>query len=76
MSRFTYTFIKGEEEIEAEGYNLWNGARNAGLVITRADKLGTHYLQSTPFNEREREVWCIGKHGFGGDLWTVKQRKN
>jgi hypothetical protein len=75
MSRFTYTFIKGEKEIEAEGYNLWNGAANAGLTITRADKLGTHYLQSTPFDERERTVWVAGEYG-GASTYTVKQRKN
>jgi len=75
MSQYTYTFTRGEEEIEAKGYNLWNGAKNAGLTITRADKLGTHYLQSTPFNDRERVVWTVGEMG-GMSLWTVKQRKN
>ncbi len=75
MSRFIYTFDTGKEVIEAEGYNLWNGATNAGLTIIRAGKLGTHYLQSTPFDERERTVWIATEMG-GTTTCTVKQRKN
>jgi len=73
MSQYIYTFTKGEEKIEAEGYHLWNGADNAGLTITRADKHGSHYLQQTPFNERVRKVWCACEYG-GSNMWTVKQR--
>jgi len=71
---YIYTFINGDKEIEAEGYNLWNGAKNAGLTITRADKLSSYYLQDTPFDKRERNVWCACEFG-GSDMWNVKQRK-
>ena len=72
MSTYIYTFIKGDRNIKVEGYNLWNGAENAGLTIVRADKLGSHCLQSTPFNDRVRTVWCAAEFG-GTDTWTVKQ---
>ncbi len=75
MGSFTYTFDTGKEVIEAEGYNLWNGAKNAGLTITRADSLGSHYLQSTPFNERERTVWIATEYG-GTTTCKVKQKRN
>jgi hypothetical protein len=75
MSRYIYTFIRGDDKIEAEGYNLWSGAKNAGLTITDAPRLGVYYLQETPFEERERDVW-ISREYSGSDLWTVKQRYN
>ncbi len=70
---YIYTFIGKGQEIEAKGYNLWNGAKNAGLTIFRADKHSTHYLQSTPFEQRERSVWVTGEQG-GSSLYLVKQR--
>jgi hypothetical protein len=75
MSRYTYTFIKGDEKIEAVGFNLWNGAKNAGLTISRVEPLGTHYLQSTPFDERERTVWVVGEYGDVRE-YSVKQKRN
>ena len=73
MSKYIYTFTKGDREIEAEGYNLWNGANKADIHIFRADPLGTYYLQSTPFEKRERTVWATSEYG-GMEAWTVKQR--
>jgi len=75
MSNYIYTFVRGEKEIEVEGCNLWAGAEKAGVHIFRADKLGSHYLQSTPFEKRERVVWASGEMG-GMEAWTVRQRYN
>jgi len=74
MNGYIYTFTKGKKVIETEGYNLWSGAKNAGLTIVRADRLSRHYLQSTPFDQRERKVWVVGEFG-GSSLWNVKQRR-
>lgn len=74
MSQYIYTFVKGGTEIEVEGYNIWSAARNAGLTIVRADRLSRHYLQSTPFDQRERPVWIAGEHG-GSSLWILKQKR-
>jgi hypothetical protein len=71
---YTYTFTRGEKTIEARGYNLWSGAKNAGLTIVRTERLSIHYLQSTPFDRRERIVWCAGEMG-GQVAWKVNQRK-
>jgi len=73
MSKYIYTFSNGKEEIEVEGCNLWDGAKNAGISITRADRLGGRYLQSTPFEQRERGIWAVGQYG-GIQHFNVKQR--
>lgn len=79
MSTYKYTFKNGTETIVSTGYNLWNGAKNAGLHILRADPLGTHYLQSTKFENRVRNVWAekIGNMGGNGigDLYVVTNKR-
>ncbi len=75
MSTYIYTFINGDKIIEATGYNIWNAAKNGSITISRVDKLGSHYLQQTPFNYRERYVWVVGEYG-SSHLYTVKQRYN
>jgi len=74
--KYTYTFKNGNETIEAQGYNLWKGAENAGLVITRADRLSIYYLQKTKFEDRVRNVWAtkIGDAMNGSSLWEVSQK--
>ena len=75
MSKYIYTFTRGDREIEAEGYNFWSGAKKADIHIVRADTLGSYYLQSTPFEKRERTAWATGEYG-GMEAWAVKQRYN
>lgn len=74
MSTYNYTFINGKKEIKSSGYNLWNGAENAGLAITRADRVPKHELRK-PFNKIERKVWCVSGYGVL-NMWTVKQEKS
>ena len=33
MPKYKYTFKIGNEVLTSVGYNLWNGAENAGLII-------------------------------------------
>lgn len=73
MSTYNYIFINGKKEISSSGYNLWNGAKNAGLAITRADRLSKEELRK-PFNKIERKVWCVSDYG-ALNMWTVKQFK-
>ena len=76
MSQYKYKFTKGKEVIESIGYNLFNGAENAGIAITRADPLGTHYLQSTKFEDRVRYVWGAKLGEFGTNCYKVNQSYN
>lgn len=73
MSTYNYTFINGKKEINSSGYNLWNGAKNAGLAISRTDRLSKEELRK-PFNKIERKVWCVSDYGVL-NMWTVKQFK-
>lgn len=69
MSRYTYNFSNSDTDITVNGYNLFNGAENAGIKITRADSLSNFYLATTPFNERKRFVWS------GMSRYKVTQKK-
>lgn len=79
MGRYRYTFTLLGKEITATGYNLYNGAENAGFRILRADRLSRYYLQDTPFDERERKIWALpfDKTTIGsiGNLYTVTQTR-
>lgn len=57
MSKYTYTFIEGETETKVDGYSLTNACSKLDIVPTRMDRLSIHYLQTTPFNDRERVIW-------------------
>ena len=80
MSTYKYTFKRNNEVITSFGVNLIDGAKNAGLTITRVDKLPSYYLKETKFDDRVRNAWCV-KHdemysnGFG-DLYEVSQKRN
>ncbi len=77
MEKYTYTFdIKGKN-IEVPACNLVTACEKIlnnpphGLGNFRIEKRGTHYLQSTPFNERTHIVVFNST-----TVCEVKQRKN
>ena len=51
---------------------MWDGISKLGMVVSRVDKLGGHYLQSTPFDQRERTIWG---GAYGTEMYIVKQRR-
>ncbi len=59
---YTYTFIKNSslKTLEVKAVNVWEAAKKLNIQITRMDKLSPSYLQSTPFNERERFAFAVG----------------
>ena len=70
---YKYTFIKGDEVIEGIGCNIWSGAENCGIRITKADKLSKWYLQDTKFEDRVRKVWGIKSGETHSSVYEVRQ---
>lgn len=76
MSNYTYTFDLRGKDIEISACNLATACETLlndkhGLSNFVIEKRGTHYLQSTPFNERTHIVKFNGT-----TICKVKQRKN
>lgn len=68
MAKYIYTFIRNGQSQEVEAVNLLDGCKKLDLMVTRFDRLPTHYLATTKFNDRERIIWCNNL------AYTVKQR--
>lgn len=73
---YKYKFIKSNEVLEGIGYNIWSGAENCGIRITRADKLSRWYLQDTKFEDRVRKVWAVKKGEMESVVYEVHQAYN
>ena len=73
---YKYKFIKGDKIIEGVGCNIWSGAENCGIRITRADKLSKWYLQKTKFEDRVREIWGIKNGEMQSSVYEVHQAYN
>lgn len=75
MSTYKYTFINisTKEQKEVVGFNLWNAIYKLGMIVSRVDRLSGHYLQTTPFEQRERKIWG-GEYGM--EMYIVKQKYN
>jgi hypothetical protein len=71
---YIYTFInhRTKERKEVEGVNLWDGIAKLNMVVSSVETLGRHYLQSTPFEQRERIVWG---GNYGNEMYIVKQKR-
>jgi len=76
MSTYKYTFTKGKEVIESTGYNLFNGAENAGIRITCANRLNRWYISKTPFEKRERTIAGIKEGEMYSSNYKVTQKYN
>jgi hypothetical protein len=73
---YGYKFIKGDEIIEGVGYNIWSGAENCGIRITKAFKLSKWYLQETKFEDRVRTVYGIKSGEMQSSSYEVHQKYN
>ena len=76
MSQYKYKFIRNGNTIESVGYNLWNGAENAGITITRADRLAKWKLQELKFEDRVRTVHGIQRGEMMSHSYEVHQSYN
>ena len=78
MSTYKYKFVYNETVLESTGFNLFDGARNAGIAVYRADPLSKYYLQDAKFEDRVRDIWGI--HSMfgvcGAVCFTVHQKFN
>ena len=68
MAKHIYTFIRLGESQEVEAVNLLSACEKLDLEVTVLPRLTNNYLTSTPFNERQRVIWCNNL------AYTVKQR--